>query len=125
MLLFYFKVCYMENQATKEVKPNLLTSDKQARINDLEAKIAKEKEALNKKLNRQKIMLGAFLIDALENDKFEGLRKFVTDNLDNFLTRKSDKEAFAPFIENIQKLTKEEVKPVPPVQPNLNHFNHG
>lgn len=102
----------MENQATKEVKPNLLTSDKQARINDLEAKIAKEKEALNKKLNRQKIMLGAFLIDALENDKLEGLRKFVTDNLDNFLTRKSDKEAFAPFIENIQKLTKEEVKPI-------------
>lgn len=114
----------MENQTTKEVKPNLLTSDKQARINDLEAKIAKEKEALNKKLNRQKIMLGAFLIDALENDKLEGLRKFVTDNLDNFLTRKSDKEAFAPFIENIEKLTKEQDKPAQLMQPNQN-FNNG
>ena len=44
----------MENHNSKEVKTNLLTSDKQARINELEAKIAKEKEALNKKLNRQK-----------------------------------------------------------------------
>ena len=114
----------MENKDTKEVKPNLLTSDKQARINELEAKIAKEKEALNKKLNRQKIMLGAFLIDALENDKLEGLRKYVIDNLDNFLTRKSDKEAFTPFIENIEKLTKEQDKPIPSVHNNQNHFNH-
>lgn len=114
----------MENQTAKEVKPTLLTNDKQARINDLEAKIAKEKEALNKKLNRQKIMLGAFLIDALENDKLEGLRKFVTDNLDNFLTRKSDKEAFAPFIENIQKLTKEEAKPAQPINQH-NNFSTG
>ena len=82
----------MENHNSKEVKTNLLTSDKQARINELEAKIAKEKEALNKKLNRQKIMLGAFLIDALENNKLEGFRKYVVDNLDNFLTRKSDKK---------------------------------
>ena len=108
----------------KEVKTNLLTSDKQARINELEAKIAKEKEALNKKLNRQKIMLGAFLIDALENNKLEGLRKFVVDNLDNFLTRKSDKEAFAPFIENIEKLAKEQDKPAQLMQPNKN-FNNG
>ena len=114
----------MENHNSKEVKTNLLTSDKQARINELEAKIAKEKEALNKKLNRQKIMLGAFLIDALENNKIEGLRKYVVDNLDNFLTRKSDKEAFAPFIENIEKLAKEQDKPAQLVQPNKN-FNNG
>lgn len=114
----------MENHNSKEVKTNLLTSDKQARINELEAKIAKEKEALNKKLNRQKIMLGAFLIDALENDKLEGLRKYVIDNLDNFLTRKSDKEAFTPFIENIEKLAKEQDKPAQLMQPNKN-FNNG
>lgn len=114
----------MENHNSKEVKTNLLTSDKQARINELEAKIAKEKEALNKKLNRQKIMLGAFLIDALENNKLEGLRKYVVDNLDNFLTRKSDKEAFAPFIENIEKLAKEQDKPAQLMQPNKN-FNNG
>lgn len=114
----------MENHNSKEVKTNLLTSEKQARINELEAKIAKEKEALNKKLNRQKIMLGAFLIDALENNKLEGLRKYVVDNLDNFLTRKSDKEAFAPFIENIEKLAKEQDKPAQLMQPNKN-FNNG
>lgn len=114
----------MENKDTKEVKPNLLTSDKQARINELEAKIAKEKEPLNKKLNRQKIMLGAFLIEALENDKVEGLRKYVIDNLDSFLTRKSDKEAFAPFIENIEKLAKEEDKPAQPINQH-NNFSTG
>ena len=69
-------------------------------------------------------MLGAFLIDALENNKLEGLRKYVVDNLDNFLTRKSDKEAFAPFIENIEKLAKEQDKPAQLMQPNKN-FNNG
>ena len=38
----------------------------QQKINDLELKINREKQKLDKKLTRQKILLGAFLVDALE-----------------------------------------------------------
>ena len=40
----------------------------QQKINELELKINREKQKLDKKLTRQKILLGAFLVDALEKD---------------------------------------------------------
>lgn len=43
----------------------------QQKINDLELKINREKQKLDKKLTRQKILLGAFLVDALEKDSVE------------------------------------------------------
>ena len=46
----------------------------QQKINELELKINREKQKLHKKLTRQKILLGAFLVDALENDSVEGLK---------------------------------------------------
>ena len=43
----------------------------QQKINELELKINREKQKLHKKLTRQKILLGAFLVDALENDSLK------------------------------------------------------
>ena len=69
----------------------------QQKINELELKINREKQKLHKKLTRQKILLGAFLVDALENDSVEGLKKYTADNLLNFLTRQGDKDLMAEF----------------------------
>ena len=62
----------------------------QQKINDLELKISREKQKLDKKLTRQKILLGAFLVDALEKD--------AADNLLDFLTRQGDKDLMKDFI---------------------------
>ena len=74
----------------------------QQKINDLELKINKEKQKLDKKLTRQKILLGAFLIDMLEGSKLNGLKSYTVDNLEAFLTRKGDKELMAEVIEKLR-----------------------
>ena len=73
----------------------------QQKINDLELKINREKQKLDKKLTRQKILLGAFLVDALENDSVEGLKEYTADNLLNFLTRQSDKDLMADLVKGL------------------------
>tara|TARA_R110002124_G_scaffold128298_1_gene289139 strand:+ start:101 stop:433 length:333 start_codon:yes stop_codon:yes gene_type:complete len=70
----------------------------QQKINDLELKISREKQKLDKKLTRQKILLGAFLVDALEKDAVDGLKKYTADNLLDFLTRQGDKDLMKDFI---------------------------
>lgn len=74
----------------------------QQRINELEAKINKEKQKLDKKLTRQKILLGAFLVDALENDAVDGLKEYTADNLLNFLTRQGDKDLMVDLVTGIK-----------------------
>ena len=74
----------------------------QQRINELEQKIKREKAKLDKKLTRQKILLGAFMIDALENDKVAGLRSYTAQNLEEFLSRKGDKELMNDVINNLK-----------------------
>lgn len=73
----------------------------QQKINELELKINREKQKLDKKLTRQKILLGAFLVDALEKDSVEGLKKYTADNLLDFLTRQTDKDLMADLIKGI------------------------
>ena len=73
----------------------------QQKINDLELKINREKQKLDKKLTRQKILLGAFLVDALEKDSVEGLKKYTADNLLDFLTRQSDKDLMADLVRGL------------------------
>ncbi|AMN69037.1 mobilization protein MobS [Psychrobacter sp. P11G5] len=73
----------------------------QQKINELELKINREKQKLDKKLTRQKILLGAFLVDALENDSVDGLKKYTADNLLNFLTRQTDKDLMADLIKEL------------------------
>ncbi|WP_352311040.1 mobilization protein MobS [Psychrobacter sp. W2-37-MNA-CIBAN-0211] len=76
----------------------------QQKINDLELKINREKQKLDKKLTRQKILLGAFLVDALKNDSIDGLKKYTADNLDDFLTRQGDKELMKELINELRNL---------------------
>ena len=73
----------------------------QQNINALELKINKEKQKLDKKLTRQKILLGAFLVDALEKDSVDGLKEYIADNLLNFLTRQTDKDLMADLVKGL------------------------
>ena len=74
----------------------------QQRINELEQKIKREKAKLDKKLTRQKIILGAFFIDMLENNKVNGLRSYTANHLNEFLTRQTDKDLMNEVIENLK-----------------------
>ena len=73
----------------------------QQKINDLELKINREKQKLDKKLTRQKILLGAFLVDALENNSVDGLRKYTGDHLLGFLNRQGDKDLMADLVKEL------------------------
>lgn len=99
MLYGYFKFL-------KDMKMSLLGIDdlkEQQRINELEQKIRREKAKRDKKITHQKIILGAFLLDMLEKNSVAGLKKFTAENLNEFLTRQSDKDDFAVFIDNLKK----------------------
>lgn len=70
----------------------------QQRINELQQKIAREKAKLDKKLTRKKILLGAFLIEALEDNSVNGLRDYTAKNLPKFLTREADRKLLSDLI---------------------------
>lgn len=95
----------------KDKKMSLLGRDdlkEQQKINELEQKIKREKEKLDKRVTHQKIILGEFLLDMLEKNKIEGLGAYIANNLSDFLTRKSDKEAFEAFIDSLKDEPKDE-----------------
>lgn len=73
----------------------------QQKINELQLKINREKQKLDKKLTRQKILLGAFLVDALENDSVDGLREYTADQLLGFLTRQTDRDLMADLVKGL------------------------
>ena len=70
----------------------------QQKINELELKINREKQKLDKKRTRQKILLGAFLVDTLEKNEFQGLKEYTARELPAFLTKKIDKELMRDFV---------------------------
>ena len=72
------------------------------KINELQLKINREKQKLDKKLTRQKILLGAFMIELLETNKIDGLAQYTADNLEEFLTRQGDKELMGDVINNLK-----------------------
>ena len=74
----------------------------QQKINALELKINREKQKLDKKLTRQKILLGAFLVDALEKDSVDGLREYTANNLLDFLTKQGDKDSMADLVKGLE-----------------------
>lgn len=73
----------------------------QQKINELELKINREKQKLDKKLTRQKILLGAFFADALKKNEVHGLREYTARELPVFLTRKTDKDLMKNLIEEL------------------------
>lgn len=74
----------------------------QQKINDLELKINREKQKLDKKLTRQKILLGAFFVDILERDSVNGLRGYTVNHLLNFLTRQGDKDLMMDLVKELE-----------------------
>ena len=73
----------------------------QQKINELQLKINREKQKLDKKLTWQKILLSAFLVDALENDSVQGLKEYTANNLLNFLTRQTDNDLMADLVKGL------------------------
>jgi hypothetical protein len=97
-------VKYMNNLIIQGIAMSLLGGNdlkEQQKINELELKINREKQKLDKKLTRQKILLGAFLVDALEKDSVEGLKKYTADNLLDFLSRQTDKDLMADLVKGL------------------------
>lgn len=75
-----------------------------ARLNELERQLKLKKEKMDKNATRQKILLGAFLLDLLENDKLPGLRDYTVANLESFVNRDGEKNLVKPVIKNVKKL---------------------
>ena len=97
-------VKYMNNLIIRECGMSLLGGNdlkEQQKINDLELKINREKQKLDKKLTRQKILLGAFILDTLENDSVQGLREYTAKTLPKYLTRETDRELLKNLVENL------------------------
>lgn len=67
----------------------------------LDSNDLKEKQKLDKKLTRQKILLDAFLVDTLEKGSVDGLREYTADNLLNFLIRQMDKDLMAELVKGL------------------------
>ena len=97
-------VKYMNNLIIQGTVMSLLGGSdlkEQQKINELELKINREKQKLDKKLTRQKILLGAFLVDALEKDSVDGLREYTANNLLGFLSRQTDKDLMADLVKGL------------------------
>lgn len=73
----------------------------QQKVKSLELAINKEKAKVDKKLTRQKILLGAFLIETLEKNEMQGLKEYTAKTLPKYLTRETDKELLKGLIENL------------------------
>lgn len=73
----------------------------QQKVKDLELAINREKAKVDRKLTRQKILLGAFLIDTLEKNQVHGLKDYVAKTLPEYLTRATDQKLLKGLIENL------------------------
>nr|WP_050325983.1 hypothetical protein [Enhydrobacter aerosaccus] len=83
----------------------LADDDKElARLNELERQLKIKKEKMDRNATRQKILLGAFLLDLLEHDKVLGLRDYTVANLESFVNRDGEKNLVKPVITNVKKL---------------------
>ncbi len=73
------------------------------RLEELKRQAKVQQVKLDKRLNKQKILMGAFLGQVLagnsEEDKF--IQNYFAKNFPEFLTRKSDKELFKSMIESL------------------------
>ena len=73
----------------------------QQKLKSLELAINREKAKVDKKLTRQKILLGAFLIEVLEKNEVQGLREYTAKTLPKYLTRETDRDLLKGLIENL------------------------
>lgn len=92
------------------------SSKEQQRINELQRQLNAKLEKQSKDETRQKILLGAFLLDLLEHDKVDGLRQYTVDSLDKFLSRDGDRTLLSPVLANVKKLIGQSVSPTNKLQ---------
>ena len=80
----------------------------QQQIAEFERKMKQKKQKLDKKLTRQKILIGAFVIEQLNKDdeNLSDFKKVIAENFEGFLTRETDKELMSAFIKNLKKSVK-------------------
>lgn len=79
-------------------------SKEQQRINELQRQLDAKLAKQGKDETRQKILLGAFLLDLLEHDKVGGLRQYTVEHLNHFLPRDGDRVLLSPVVANVKKL---------------------
>lgn len=93
-----------------------------ARLNELERQLKIKKEKMDRNATRQKILLGAFLLDLLEHDKVLGLRDYTVANLESFVNRDGEKNLVKPVITNVKKLINTKANNTNTVNDKSNNF---
>jgi hypothetical protein len=73
----------------------------QQKVKSLELAINRQKAKVDKKLTRQKILLGAFFIETLEKNDVQGLKEYTAKTLPEYLTRETDRELLKGLIDNL------------------------
>nr|QJS05372.1 mobilization protein MobS [Psychrobacter sp.] len=73
------------------------------KLEELKRQAKVQQVKLDKRLNKQKIMMGAFLgqVLATDGDDEQMIREYFAIHFPDFLTRKSDKELFKSMIESL------------------------
>ena len=94
-----------------------------ARLNELERQLKLKKEKISKNATRQKILLGAFLLDLLEHDKVPGLRNYTIENLESFVNRDAEKKLVEPIINNVKRLMGVKVETQSPIPDSASEIN--
>ena len=89
-------VSIFDSQNSNELK-------ERQRLEELKRQAKVQQVKLDKRLNKQKILMGAFLGQVLagesEDEKF--IQNYFAKNFPQFLTRKSDKELFANMVKSL------------------------
>ena len=89
-------VSIFDSQDSNELK-------ERQRLEELKRQAKVQQVKLDKRLNKQKILMGAFLGQVLagesEDEKF--IQNYFAKNFPQFLTRKSDKELFANMVKSL------------------------
>ena len=94
-----------------------------ARLNELERQLKIKKEKMDRNATRQKILLGAFLLDLLEHDKVPGLRNYTIENLESFVNRDAEKKLVEPIINNVKRLMGVKVETQSPIPDSASEIN--
>jgi len=89
-------VSIFDSQDSNELK-------ERQRLEELKRQAKVQQVKLDKRLNKQKILMGAFLgqVLATDGESEQMIREYFAIHFPDFLTRKSDKELFASMVKSL------------------------
>ena len=89
-------ISIFDNQSANDLK-------ERQRLDELKRQAKVQQVKLDKRLNKQKILMGAFLgqVLATDGESEQMIREYFAIHFPDFLTRKSDKELFKSMIESL------------------------